>query len=537
MSDGRRPDGRPGAVDRDGLGTAFADPSGRRTDPDTPVAEQAQQAAGVVGEAVLEVLTAFLRGGLRSGRRARRRGTGRDGIAVLAAGTLLARALRNRAARNGTEGGQIVHVANPRNTNPVNVEIARAARTGVGDRRLTGAIRAAVQRNPDIPPRIREHLAGPDGDRVVDRVLAAMDVQHVATALRHIRRQDEVIDHVSEEWNGGLGFEGSFEDAWRYAAANPAIGGPDGADPSGLPQGAWRRFAEWDPATAPTEEVVHHLNAAWLSSIASLDTEASGKRQRFEALIARWEPQLYEASTRWLLREATVTGRHDLNSAALDRISAAENAALYADSAASPADGAPLSLAEQWARVTTSPNGLRELEQREIRDLLDAWTLHGGLGGMAPTSLAPPALRSLAEFGERMLEANREVGTEFLERLRDTREPLRAFAEVSRNSDRHPFDPEARLVAAQQEAESAPDASPAVDADRGRRAGGGRAFTEVVQSGAELRSADFMALDHAAGPGLRPNDERALASLSRYPAGRTPGERRREQSTERHATL
>lgn len=536
MSDGRRPDGRPGAVDRDGLGTAFADPAGRRTDPDTPVAEQAQQAAGVVGEAVLEVLTAFLRGGLRSGRRARRRGTGRDGIAVLAAGTLLARALRNRAARNGTEGGQIVHVANPRNTNPVNVEIARAARTGVGDRRLTGAIRAAVQRNPDIPPRIREHLAGPDGDRVVDRVLAAMDVQHVATALRHIRRQDEVIDHVSEEWNGGLGFEGSFEDAWRHAAANPAIGGPDGADPSGLPQGAWRRFAEWDPATAPTEEVVHHLNAAWLSSIASLDTEAFGMRQRFEALVARWEPQLYEASTRWLLREAAATGWNNLNSAALDRISAAENAALYADSAASPADGAPLSLAEQWARITTSPNGLRELEQREIRDLLDAWAVHGGLAGTDPTSLAQPALRSLAAFGERLLEANREVGTEFLERLRDTREPLRAFVEVSRNSDGHPFDPDTRLVAARQEAGAAPDAASAADTDRERRAGGGLALTEAVRSETELRPSLVAAADYAAGPDLR-IDERALASLSRYPAGRTPDERRREQSTERHATL
>ncbi|WP_234401644.1 hypothetical protein, partial [Thermobifida halotolerans] len=444
MSDGRQPVGRSGAADRDRPSAAPADPAPRRADLDIPVAEQAQQNTGVVGAAVLEVLTAFLRGGVRPGRRSGRRARSWDGMAVLAAGALLARALRNRAARSGTEGGQVVHVANPRTANPVNVEIARAARAGTGDRRLTEAIRVAAARDPGIPPRIREHVAGPDGDRTVDGVLATMDVRSVAMSLRHVRRQEELITRVSEQWNDGLGFEGAFEDAWRYAVVNPAVGDPDGAGLSGHPQGSWRRFAEWDPATAPTDDLVNHLNAAWLSAIASLDTEAAGARRRVETLVARWEPQLYEASTRWLMREAVWTGWNSVDAAALDRVSAAENAALYAGDVAASADGAPLSLTEQWARVTTSPNGLREMEKREIRDLLDAWTAHGGLGETAPTVLVEPALRSLAEFGDRLLEANREAGVEFLERLEDTREPLRAFVEVSRNFDGHPFDPAAR---------------------------------------------------------------------------------------------
>ncbi|TDQ55001.1 hypothetical protein [Actinorugispora endophytica] len=545
MSDGQQADrqqaDRPETDRRDGRAAAFAtavaraDATDRRGSVGTPIADQVQQTPGAIGEAVFEVLMALLRGSARRGRRAGRAvGTG---LTVLVAGALLARALRNRAARNGTEGNQIVHVANPRPANTVHVEVVRTAREEVGNRELTGVIRTAIANNPDVPARVREHVAGPDGDGAVDGLLASMDVRDVDSALRLNKRQEELIDRLSEQWNSGLGFEGRFEDAWKYAVANPAVGDPDGVGLEGRPDGAWQRFAEWDPETKPTGEVLDHLNAAWLSSIASLDGEAVDARKRVEGLVARWEPQLYEASTRSLMREAAQAGLTDPDSAAVDRISAVENAALHVDEPVASADGGPVPLAEQWARLTAEPDRLRGMERGELRDLVDAWTTHGGLGDTGATALAEPALRSLVGFSERLLEANPEVGTEYLRRLQETKDPVGAFDEVSRRSGGHLFDPDSRLAAPAEPTErtGTEQAERAGTGER-RGAGTGAELVLAVREGAELtpeavRRADFADL----GPVVIDGN----TTLSKYPGARTPGEhrQRQERSAERRASL
>ncbi|WP_067969384.1 hypothetical protein [Nocardiopsis trehalosi] len=533
MSEERRPPERPSIADR--VGPAVAE-AVRSSGPDATdrrgslgVADQVQQTPGVMGEAIMEALMAFLRANARHNRRGGRLAGKGIGMAVLVAGALLARAYRNRKARNGQDNNQVTHVSNPQVANPVNVEIARVARNGSGDRELTGTIRKAIENNPGIPADVKAHVAGPSGDAAIDRVLESVTPRQVDSALRFTKRQEELIERVSVAWNTDLGFNGSFEDGWRHARANPALAGPgDPVAAADVPEG-WQGFAGWDSRTPPSPEDLDRLHGAWLSAIASVEPEAADTRRRIEALVAKWDPQRYAGYSEWLVREGMRTGNYDIHSPGLDRISAAENAGVHAGADAPvAADGRPLKLPEQWERLTADPDELRRMDAPRLRDLVGAWTLHTGAENGTPTPLADPAAAALENFTRRLAEANPQAGAEYVRLTEAGRTPAQAYTEVSRRASGHPFAPDTRITPAEERPE-APRRAPAPR----RAADTAEALVGLVQLGRELTPAAVQGADDPLNSAFSPAEQ--TDKLSRYPRS-AAADKRHTKTPDRRAS-
>ncbi|MFC3998110.1 hypothetical protein ACFOVU_19430 [Nocardiopsis sediminis] len=534
MTDTQAPLDRSAMADRVNRAAAALDPH-MRGSLGNPVADRVQQTPSVIGEAVVEALMTFLRGNSRVSKRV---GPSIGRMAVLATAALLARALRNRAARTASEGGQIVHVFNPRPRHHVHIAVVRTARAEAADPALTEAVRLAVARHPDVPDDVKAHVAGPEGARAITAVLSSIGPDDVATALRDVKRQEALIDRLSQEWTSGLGFSGSFEDAWRHAHHNPAVGTPDQVGLAGPPQGGWRDFAGWDPATAPTAQQLDHLNAAWISSVASLEPEAADARRRIEPLVLTWEPLVFERYTRELVDAGLRNGHLDLDSGAHDRISAVEGASIHIEGP--PPGSRPLNIAEHWARILT-PEGLRDLDEGRIRDLVDSWSTHTGHKNGAPTALAEPAATALDRFEGHLAGANPAIGAEYTRLVESGRTPVEAFTEVSRCSTGHPFAADSMYVPPP---EPAADARTTADAGARRTAGSAgrgaearRELVDAVDSGADLPAKVVTGADYAR-PGA-PDLAEGLASLGgKYKANtRTAEERVAARHNERRTTL
>ncbi|MUL42916.1 hypothetical protein FZ103_17365 [Streptomonospora sp. PA3] len=506
------------------------------------VADQLHQTPSAIGEAVMESLMAFLRANSRTSRKAVRL----TGQGVMVAGAVLARARRNRAAKNAEEGNRVVHPTNRTPANNRDVRIARTARDHAGDRELTGRVKAAIAANPDTPDDVRRGIAGPGGDGAVDRVLASIEHTDVAAALALPKRQDELIDRVSREWTETLGFDGDFADAWRHAAANPDIAARSGVDAGEPAQGSWARFAAWDPATPPGDEERAMLNGAWLSAIASLERESADVRRAIEGLLARWEPLVYESYRRNVIGQALAVDHHDLQSGELDRISAVEAAMVHADDPArGHEDGRPLTLPEAWERVLENPQALRDRDDRQIRDLVESWSFNALRGQERAMRYADEAEEALNSFGEHLAAANPELDEEYRRRLEQGEHPVPAYTAISRASTGHPFDPGSRLVVADgdtgggeeppvrsQQDERAREGAVVLAADTTAAAHPASGLVEAVEAGELPGHRDFTTADFAQEGALDP--PAGLATLGgKYRANRRANEQTKERTGSR----
>ncbi|GAA1781331.1 hypothetical protein [Streptomonospora arabica] len=506
----------------------------------TPLADQLQQTPSAIGEAVMEALMAFLRGNSRTSRKAVRA----TGKGVMVAGAVLARARRNRAAKNAEENNRVVHPTNRTPANNRDVAIARAARDHAGDRELTQRVKAAVAANPDVSEDVRRAVTGPDGDGAVEGVLASVEHTDVAAALAVPKRQDELIERVSREWTETLGFDGDFADAWRHAAANPEIAERSGVDAGEPAQGSWARFAAWDSRTAPGDEELAMLNGAWLSAVASLEPESADVRRAVERVVARWEPLVAESYRRNLIGQGLATGRRDLQSGEMDRISAIEAAMVHVDDPGRGHDGGrPLTLPEAWERALEDPQALRDRDDRQLRDLVESWSFNALRRGGRAMRFADEADAALARFAGHLEAANPELGAEYRRRLEQGGPPVQAYTEVSRAAIGHPFDPASRL--AEPDGGSGGDEEPPVRSQQGERVREGAVqvadatadraaqpasgLVATVQAGAQPSHGDFTEADFARKETLDP--PAGLATLG----GRYALNRRRAAAKSREA--
>ncbi|MFC7331237.1 hypothetical protein [Marinactinospora rubrisoli] len=359
-----------------------------------------QNASGGVFDVMEAALMSQLGMAVRMPTKVGRSSMVRSGIGMSAA--IWARLRRNRDVRRGAENNQTVY---PQSSPQAILQILIVIQAA-DPQQVAQATAADLEGRTDLSPEARAAISDPEN---VGRILAGLKPEDVDQMLRSVGRQERLIGRLEGIWDArrenmpGLKDVPDFGSAWKVV-----------------------QTGEWDPKTAPLEE----LNAVWASSLASTDPEARATRIAIEAAVREREPQMYEAYRRHLLFDAAANGTGNLESDRLDRLTAFEQALLYAGEE-------PMPMNAYWQ----TPFNANEYSAQQVADMADAAHLHAARGHTA-------AGQRLDTMMWELRDQNPAVSDRYWDLRNEGKSPAEAMNTVRGEIDGHlhPTDADAKLA-------------------------------------------------------------------------------------------